>query len=65
MLCAYASKCAPIPIIFEKMSELINHIQRRGGDFGDDYQQGTELVSKIPPQNLREADLRLGILFNG
>jgi hypothetical protein len=45
------------------MGELLNQIQKRG-TLPDDT-QGTELVSKIPPPSLREADLLLGILFNG
>jgi hypothetical protein len=48
------------------MSEFLYQIQKRGNlsALSDDA-QGTELLSKIPPPNLREADLRLGILFNG
>ena len=42
------------------MSELIAEIQRRRTEF-----ENTELVSKLPPESLREADLVLGILFNG
>jgi hypothetical protein len=47
------------------MTELINQIQRRGASFEDDKTEGNDLVSRIPPANVREADLRLGILFNG
>jgi hypothetical protein len=45
------------------MTELLTHIQKRG-TLSDDPQE-TQLVSKIPPPNLREADLSLGMLFNG
>jgi hypothetical protein len=50
----------------KQMSEFLYQIQKRGNlsALSDDA-QGTELLSKIPPPNLREADLRLGILFNG
>ncbi len=42
------------------MTELIVELQRRRSDV-----ENTELVSKLPPENLRETDLVLGILFNG
>ena len=42
------------------MSELITEIQRRRVET-----ENTELVSKLPPENVREADLVLGVLFNG
>jgi hypothetical protein len=40
--------------------QLLTEIQRRRGDI-----ENADLVSKLPPENLREADLVLGILFNG
>ncbi len=40
--------------------QLLTEIQRRRGDM-----ENADLVSKLPPENLREADLVLGILFNG
>jgi hypothetical protein len=42
------------------MSELLTELQRRRGEM-----ETTELVSKLPPESLREADLVLGVLFNG
>ncbi len=43
------------------MSELLTDLQaRRKGDTDK-----TELVSKLPPASLREAEMVLGVLFNG
>ena len=31
----------------------------------DESEGGSEIIAKLPPPNMREADLVLGILFNG
>ena len=49
------------------MVSLINQIQTRGSVNDMDYDSDTEsheLVSKLPPINLWESDLVLGILYN-
>ncbi len=43
-----------------QMSELIQEIKR-----GKSEVDITELVSKLPPDSVREADMVLGVLFNG
>ena len=43
------------------MSELIQEIKRGKNEAVDI----TELVSKLPPDSVREADMVLGVLFNG
>jgi hypothetical protein len=51
------------------MSELINQIHSRRGvgtePDRDDKATNDEFVSALPAENLREADLELGVLFNG
>jgi hypothetical protein len=51
------------------MADLINQIHsRRGAGIEPDRDEKTtndELVSTLPAENLREADLELGVLFNG
>ena len=44
------------------MASLINQIQIRSTD--DEEEEQRELVSKLPPENLRLADLELGTLYN-
>ncbi len=52
-----------------RMADLINQIHsRRGANLEpdrDDTKANDELVSGLPAENLREADLELGVLFNG
>ena len=44
------------------MASLINQIQMRGA--GEEDEESRELISKLPPANLRIADLVLETLYN-
>ena len=51
----------------KNMAALINQIQTRNSVNDLDYdsdEDAHELVSKLPPSNLWESDLILGILYN-
>ncbi len=47
------------------MASFINQIQSGSLDTDPEDDESRELVSKLPPENVREADLVLGVLFNG
>ena len=60
-------KRTQLSVIPQGMVTLINQMQTRGSVNDMDYDSDTEshdLLSKLPPINLWESDLILGILYN-